>query len=62
MITWRIVSNYHAFGLAYTVRHGSERIRRTMRVNPALRRHIALVTVRTALVQSINNGSFYHGA
>ena len=33
---------------------------RTMWVNPALRRRIALVTVRTALVQSINNGSFYH--
>ena len=62
MTSWRIVSNYHAFGLAYTVRHESERIRRTMWVNPALRRRIALVTVRTALVQSINNGSFYHGA
>ena len=59
MITWRIVSNYHAFGLAYTVRHESERIRRTMRLNPALRRRIALVTVRTALVHAIDKGVFH---
>lgn len=62
MTTWRILSNYRAFGLADAVAMERDHLRRIWRsASPATVRHMALVTVRTALVQSINNGSFYHG-
>ena len=62
MKTWMILSNYQTCGLAFAVKVEQNRIRRSMRLRPELCRRMALQIVRTALVQSINNGSFYHAA
>jgi len=60
MTTWRILSNYRAFGLAGAVDLETERLRRAWGKKPSQMRSVALIVVRTALVQAINNGSFNH--
>ena len=62
MKTWMILSNYQTCGLAFAVKVEERRIKRSMRLRPDLCRRMALQIVRTALVQSINDGSFYHAA
>jgi hypothetical protein len=59
MTTWRILSNYRAFGLAYAVKLEAASLRKSLRVRANVARRIALIQVRTALVQSINKGEFH---
>jgi hypothetical protein len=61
MKTWQILDNYHVHGLAFTVAHCARCYRRRMGINARTARAMALVTVRTVLSHSIDNGSFYHG-
>lgn len=58
-VTWRILSDYHAFGLRDAVKFEAARIRKGLRIRADLARRMALVQVRTALVQSINKGQFH---
>ena len=60
METWRILSNYQAHGLAWTVKHETRRVSRRMGLRSDVARRYALQLVRTSLVQAIDNGSFYH--
>lgn len=60
METWRILSNYQVHGLAWTVKHETRRVSRRMGLRSDVARRYALQLVRTALVQAIDNGSFYH--
>jgi len=58
METWRILSNYHTHGLAWTVKHEQRRISRRLGIRVDVARCYALQLVRTSLVQAINNGGF----
>jgi hypothetical protein len=59
MTTWRILSNYRAFGLRETVKIEAASLRKSLRVRADVARRMALIQVRTALVQSINKGQFH---
>lgn len=58
-VTWRILSDYHAFGLRDCVKFEAARLRKSLKVRADIARRMALVQVRTALVQSINKGEFH---
>jgi hypothetical protein len=59
MTTWRILSNYRAFGLRETVKIEAASLRKRLHIRADVARRMALVQVRTALVQSINKGQFH---
>jgi hypothetical protein len=61
MTTWRILSNYRAFGLREAVKIEAASLRKGLHIRADVARRMALVQVRTALVQSINKGTFHHG-
>lgn len=60
-VTWRILSDYHAFGLRDAVKIEAARLRKGLHIRADVARRMALVIVRTALVSSINKGEF-HGS
>ena len=60
MKTWQILDAYHVHGLAFCVSQCQRSYRRRLGVNALTARRMALVTVRTVLSHSIDNGSFYH--
>jgi len=59
IVTWRILSNYHRFGLPDAVKFETTRLRRGLRIRADVARRMALIQVRTALVHSINRGEFH---
>lgn len=59
VVTWRILSDYRAFGLRDAVKFEQARLRKSLRIRADVARRMALVQVRTALVQSINKGVFH---
>jgi hypothetical protein len=59
MATWRILSNYRAFGLRETVKIEAASLRKRLHIRADVARRMALIQVRTALVQSINKGQFH---
>ena len=62
METWRILSNYHVHGLAWTVTHETRRISRRRGLRADVARRYALQLVRTALVQAIDKGEFHNAS
>lgn len=59
MASWKILSNYKTFGLAYAVELVTKQCRKQMGVSLKVARKMALRIVRAALVSSINDRSFY---
>lgn len=62
MATWKILSNYHTHGLRFAVRTEARSLRRSLRVRSDLAYRMALITVRTSLVQAIDKGEFHGNA
>ena len=60
-VTWRILSDYRAFGLRDAVKFEAARLRKGLRIRADLARRMALVIVRTSLVSAIDKGQFHHG-
>lgn len=60
-VTWCILSDYHAFGLRDAVKFEAARLRKGLRIRADVARRMALVMVRTSLVQAIDKGQFHHG-
>jgi len=60
-VTWRILSDYRAFGLRDAVKFEASRLRKGLRIRADVARRMALVMVRTSLVQAIDKGQFHHG-
>lgn len=58
IVTWRILSDYHAFGLRDAVQFESARLRKALRIRASAARRMALIIVRTSLVSAINRGEF----
>ena len=58
-VTWRILSDYRAFGLRDAVKFESARLRKGLRIRADLARRMALIMVRTSLVQAIDKGQFH---
>ncbi len=58
-VTWRILSDYRAFGLRDAVKFEAARLRKGLRIRADVARRMALVMVRTSLVQAINRGEFH---
>ena len=56
MATWKILSNYQTHGLRFAVRCEARSLRRSLGVRADLAYRMALVMVRTSLVQAINKG------
>jgi len=61
MATWKILSNYQTHGLRFAVRCEARSLRRHLGIRGDLAHRMALIMVRTSLVQAIDNGVF-HGA
>ena len=59
MATWKILDNYRTHGLRFAVRCEAHSLRRSLRVRPDLAYRMALVMVRTSLVQAIDKGQFH---
>lgn len=59
MASWKILSNYKTFGLAYAVEIVAKQCKKSIGVGAKAARKMALQIVRTALVKSINDKSFY---
>ena len=59
MVTWRILSNYQTHGLRFAVRCEARSLRRHLGIRSDLAYRMALITVRTSLVQAINKGEFH---
>ena len=59
MVTWRILSNYRTHGLRFAVRCEARRLRRALGIRPDLAQRMALIMVRTSLVQAIDKGEFH---
>ena len=59
MVTWKILSNYRAHGLRFAVRCEARSLRRALGIRSDLAYRMALIMVRTALVQAINKGEFH---
>lgn len=57
-VTWRILSDYRAFGLRDAVKFETARLRKGLRIRADVARRMALVMVRTSLVQAIDRGEF----
>ena len=58
-VTWRILSDYRAFGLRDAVKFEAARLRKGLRIRADVARRMALVMVRTSLVSAINRGEFH---
>ena len=58
-VTWRILSDYHAFGLRDAVKFEAARLRKGLRIRGDLAQRMALIMVRASLVQAINKGEFH---
>lgn len=56
MATWKILDNYRAFGLRFAVRCVARSLRRSLGIRGDLAQRMALIMVRTSLVQAINKG------
>lgn len=59
MASWKILSNYKTFGLAFAVNCVMAQCKKQMGVGKKAARKMALYIVRAALVKSINDKSFY---
>lgn len=59
MASWKILSNYKTFGLAYAVKLVQAKVKKQMGVSVKIARKMALRIVRIALVKAINDKSFY---
>jgi hypothetical protein len=59
-VTWRILSDYHTFGLRDAVKMEQNRLRKCLRIKNQAAHRMALIIVRTALVSAIDKGQ-YHG-
>ena len=58
MATWKILDNYRTHGLRFAVRCEARSLRRALGVRNDLAYRMALITVRTSLVQAIDRGEF----
>lgn len=58
-VTWRILSDYRTHGLRFAVRCEARSLRRALGVRNDLAYRMALVMVRTSLVQAIDRGEFH---
>ena len=58
-VTWRILSDYRAFGLRDAVKFEAARLRKGLRIRADLAYRMALIMVRTSLVSAINKGQFH---
>ena len=52
-VTWRILSDYHAFGLRDAVKFEAARLRKGLHIRADVARRMALVMVRTSLVSAL---------
>jgi len=59
MVTWKILSNYQTHGLRFAVRCEARNLRRHLGIRGDLAHRMALIMVRTSLVQAIDNGVFH---
>ena len=59
MATWKILDNYRTHGLRVAVRCEARSLRRSLGVRNDLAYRMALITVRTSLVQAIDKGEFH---
>ena len=59
MATWKILENYRCHGLRFAVRTEARSLRRALGVRSDLAYRMALITVRTSLVQAIDKGQFH---
>ena len=59
MATWKILSNYRAHGLRFAVRCEARSLRRALGIRGDLAQRMALIAVRTSLVQAIDKGEFH---
>ena len=59
MASWKILSNYKTFGLAFAVACVTAQCKKGYGVGKKAARKMALYIVRTALVKAINDKSFY---
>ena len=59
MATWKILENYRCHGLRFAVRTEARSLRRALGVRSDLAYRMALITVRTSLVQAIDKGHFH---
>ena len=59
MVTWKILSNYQTHGLRFAVRCEARSLRRHLGIRGDLAQRMALIMVRTSLVQAINKGVFH---
>ena len=59
MATWKILDNYRTHGLRFAVRCEARSLRRSLGIRADLANRMALVMVRTSLVQAIDKGQFH---
>ena len=59
MATWKILSNYQTHGLRLAVRCEARSLRRALGIRGDLAQRMALIAVRTSLVQAIDKGEFH---
>ncbi len=59
MATWKILDNYRTHGLRFAVRTEARSLRRSLGLRADLAYRMALITVRTSLVQAIDKGQFH---
>ena len=59
MVTWKILDNYRTHGLRFAVRCEARSLRRALGIRADLAYRMALVMVRTSLVQAIDKGGFH---
>lgn len=59
MASWKILSNYKTFGLAYAVELVAKQCKKSIGVKASIARKMALRIVRLALTKAINDKSFY---
>ena len=55
-VTWRILSDYRTHGLRFAVRCEARSLRQSLGVRADLAYRMALIMVRTSLVQAIDKG------
>ena len=58
MATWKILENYRCHGLRFAVRTEARSLRRALGIRGDLAKRMALIIVRTSLVQAIDKGVF----
>lgn len=59
MASWKILSNYKTFGLAYAVSIVAKQCKKSIGVGAKAARKMALQIVRIALTKAINDRSFF---